>query len=106
MPFLHTCRREEAKETMKLVTLYLPEPYIQALDRLVNEQFYPWRRAFPLFHLVFNQPGGIVIDFFYLYMDAAFTIVVKNIIQLFDLALNLGGSVDRHIRDIPAAFPE
>ena len=28
---------------MKLITLYLPEPYIEALDRLVNEQFYPHR---------------------------------------------------------------
>lgn len=28
---------------MKLITLYLPEPYIQALDRLVNERYYPNR---------------------------------------------------------------
>ncbi len=28
---------------MKLITLYLPEPYIKALDKLVNEQFYPNR---------------------------------------------------------------
>jgi len=29
---------------MKLITLYLPEPYIQALDRLVNEKrIYPNR---------------------------------------------------------------
>ncbi|TET56505.1 ribbon-helix-helix protein, CopG family [Candidatus Bathyarchaeota archaeon] len=28
---------------MKLITLYLPEPYLRALDRLVNEQFYPNR---------------------------------------------------------------
>jgi len=28
---------------MKLITLYLPEPYIQALDRLVNEKYYPNR---------------------------------------------------------------
>ena len=28
---------------MKLITLYLPEPYISALDRLVNERFYPNR---------------------------------------------------------------
>ena len=28
---------------MKLITLYLPEPYIRALDRLVNDQFYPNR---------------------------------------------------------------
>jgi len=28
---------------MKLITLYLPEPYIHALDRLVNERYYPNR---------------------------------------------------------------
>jgi len=28
---------------MRLITLYLPEPYIKALDRLVNEKFYPNR---------------------------------------------------------------
>ncbi|MBX5326675.1 MAG: ribbon-helix-helix domain-containing protein [Candidatus Bathyarchaeia archaeon] len=28
---------------MKLITLYLPEPYITALDKLVNERFYPNR---------------------------------------------------------------
>jgi antitoxin ParD1/3/4 len=28
---------------MKLITLYLPEPYIKALDQLVNEKFYPNR---------------------------------------------------------------
>jgi len=28
---------------MKLITLYLPEPYIKALDQLVNERFYPNR---------------------------------------------------------------
>jgi antitoxin ParD1/3/4 len=28
---------------MKLITLHLPEPYIQALDNLVNEKFYPNR---------------------------------------------------------------
>jgi len=28
---------------MKLITLYLPEPYIEALDRLVNKKFYPNR---------------------------------------------------------------
>ena len=30
-------------ETLKLITLYLPEPYIKALDQLVNERFYPNR---------------------------------------------------------------
>jgi len=28
---------------MKLITLHLPEPYIQALDNLVNEKYYPNR---------------------------------------------------------------
>jgi len=28
---------------VKLITLYLPEPYIKALDQLVNERFYPNR---------------------------------------------------------------
>jgi len=28
---------------LKLITLYLPEPYIQALDQLVNEKYYPNR---------------------------------------------------------------
>ena len=28
---------------MKLITLYLPEPYIRALDQLVSEKFYPNR---------------------------------------------------------------
>jgi len=28
---------------VKLITLYLPEPYIEALDKLVNERFYPNR---------------------------------------------------------------
>jgi Arc/MetJ-type ribon-helix-helix transcriptional regulator len=28
---------------MKLITLYLPEPYIQALDQLVNGKYYPNR---------------------------------------------------------------
>lgn len=28
---------------MKLITLYLPIPYIQDLDRLVNEKYYPNR---------------------------------------------------------------
>jgi Arc/MetJ-type ribon-helix-helix transcriptional regulator len=30
-------------ELVKLITLYLPEPYIRALDLLVNERFYPNR---------------------------------------------------------------
>ena len=28
---------------MKLITIYLPEPYIKALDQLVTEKFYPNR---------------------------------------------------------------
>lgn len=28
---------------MKLITLYLPEPYLKALDQLVAEHFYPSR---------------------------------------------------------------
>lgn len=28
---------------MKLITLYLPEPYLQALDWLVNAKYYPNR---------------------------------------------------------------
>jgi len=28
---------------VKLITLYLPEPYIKALDKLVNERYYPNR---------------------------------------------------------------
>jgi len=28
---------------MKLITLYLPEPYLRALEQLVNERYYPNR---------------------------------------------------------------
>jgi len=28
---------------MKMITLYLPEPYIAALNQLVNEKYYPNR---------------------------------------------------------------
>ena len=28
---------------MKLITLHLPEPYIEALDRLVQAKYYPNR---------------------------------------------------------------
>jgi len=28
---------------MKLITIYLPEPYIEALDQLVKEKYYPHR---------------------------------------------------------------
>jgi Arc/MetJ-type ribon-helix-helix transcriptional regulator len=30
-------------DNMKLITLYLPEPYIKMLDQLVNEKYYPNR---------------------------------------------------------------
>jgi antitoxin ParD1/3/4 len=35
--------RAEGGVDVKLITLYLPEPYIKALDSLVNERFYPNR---------------------------------------------------------------
>jgi Arc/MetJ-type ribon-helix-helix transcriptional regulator len=28
---------------MKLITLYLPEPYLEALDELVSKRYYPHR---------------------------------------------------------------
>jgi len=28
---------------MKLITIYLPEPYLEALDELVNRRYYPHR---------------------------------------------------------------
>lgn len=28
---------------MKLITIYLPEPYLEALDELVNKRYYPHR---------------------------------------------------------------
>jgi Arc/MetJ-type ribon-helix-helix transcriptional regulator len=31
------------RELLKLITLYLPEPYIRALDSLVTARFYPNR---------------------------------------------------------------
>jgi Arc/MetJ-type ribon-helix-helix transcriptional regulator len=30
-------------EKMKLITIYLPEPYLEALDELVTSRFYPHR---------------------------------------------------------------
>jgi Arc/MetJ-type ribon-helix-helix transcriptional regulator len=35
--------RAEGGVDVKLITLYLPEPYIKALDSLVEERFYPNR---------------------------------------------------------------
>jgi antitoxin ParD1/3/4 len=34
---------EGEEKQMKLITLYLPETYIKALDQLVDERFYPNR---------------------------------------------------------------
>jgi antitoxin ParD1/3/4 len=30
-------------EHMKLITLYVPEPYLKALDQLINQRYYPNR---------------------------------------------------------------
>lgn len=30
-------------EKMKLITIYLPEPYLEALDELVTKKYYPHR---------------------------------------------------------------
>ena len=38
--FSSPTRRENL---MKLITLYLPEPYIKMLDQLVSERYYPNR---------------------------------------------------------------
>ena len=35
--------RAEGGVDVKLITLYLPEPYIKALDSLVNDRYYPNR---------------------------------------------------------------
>ena len=39
--FAHNCFAGGMR--MRLITLYLPEPYIRALDQLVNEKYYPNR---------------------------------------------------------------
>lgn len=39
MLYIHSRGRKD----MKLITLYLPETYIKALDQLVGERFYPNR---------------------------------------------------------------
>jgi Arc/MetJ-type ribon-helix-helix transcriptional regulator len=36
-------RHNRVDTQVKLITLYLPEPYIRALDSLVDENFYPNR---------------------------------------------------------------
>jgi antitoxin ParD1/3/4 len=33
----------EEGNLVKMITLYLPEPYIKALNQLVNDKFYPNR---------------------------------------------------------------
>lgn len=46
---------------MKLITLYLPEPYIKALDRLVKRKMYPNRAEAIRFaiHDLINSEGGL-----------------------------------------------
>jgi len=43
MPLGLPYRRVLGGVSMKLITLYLPEPYIKALDSLVQERYYPNR---------------------------------------------------------------
>jgi len=43
MDAVHLPRNCFGGRRMKLITLYLPEPYIRALDWLVNEKYYPNR---------------------------------------------------------------
>ena len=35
--------RPKRRSKMRLITLHLPEPYIQALDSLVKQKYYPNR---------------------------------------------------------------
>jgi Arc/MetJ-type ribon-helix-helix transcriptional regulator len=39
----HQSGSSSGEAKMKLITLYLPETYIKALDQLVDERFYPNR---------------------------------------------------------------
>ncbi|NLF88646.1 ribbon-helix-helix protein, CopG family [Candidatus Bathyarchaeota archaeon] len=40
----YSCKSSRGVNThLKLITLYLPETYIKALDQLVDERFYPNR---------------------------------------------------------------
>lgn len=41
--FDYSITDREKKTQLKLITLYLPETYIKALDQLVDERFYPNR---------------------------------------------------------------
>ncbi|MFA5572838.1 MAG: ribbon-helix-helix domain-containing protein [Candidatus Bathyarchaeia archaeon] len=41
---MYVCKSSRGVLTyLKLITLYLPETYIKALDQLVDERFYPNR---------------------------------------------------------------
>lgn len=41
---MYNCKSSRGALThLKLITLYLPETYIKALDQLVDERFYPNR---------------------------------------------------------------
>lgn len=41
---LSSCRKTFCRRGhMKLITLHIPEPYLKALDRLINERYYPNR---------------------------------------------------------------
>jgi antitoxin ParD1/3/4 len=41
--YANACATYLEGESMKLITLYLPETYIKLLDQLVTERFYPNR---------------------------------------------------------------
>ena len=41
--FVSFTHKQGEEKLMKLITLYLPETYIKALDQLVDERFYPNR---------------------------------------------------------------
>ena len=43
MRFSYLPKSQGSLSLMKLITLYLPETYIKALDQLVDERFYPNR---------------------------------------------------------------
>ena len=43
MRFSYLPTSQGSLSLMKLITLYLPETYIKALDQLVDERFYPNR---------------------------------------------------------------
>lgn len=39
----HAVPKNEVDERMKVVTVHLPEPYLQAIDELVKRRLYPNR---------------------------------------------------------------